>query len=87
MLFCGEHPRTSPAVFFSMMWGLGAGGVFTRCFGLRPREGPMAGPLGNAARRVCVGGRNGKEEGGGRMGTRGEDIRVRGFILFYSAKI
>ena len=29
--------------------GLGAGGVFIRCFGLRPREGPMAGPLGNAA--------------------------------------
>ena len=28
--------------------GLGAGGVFTRCFGLGPGEGPMAGPLGNA---------------------------------------
>lgn len=27
---------------------LGAGGVFTRCLGLRPRDCPMAGPLGNA---------------------------------------
>ena len=44
MLFCGDHPRTSRAVFFSMMWGLGAGGVFTRCFGLRAREGLWQAP-------------------------------------------
>ena len=65
MLFCGDHPRTSTAVFFSMMWGLGAGGVFTRCFGLRPREGPMAGPLGNAP-RGGLGGRKRGEGGRGR---------------------
>ena len=64
---------------------LGAGNLFTRCLGLRPREGPMARPLANAARKGL--GRRKKEEGGGRIGTRGEDIRVRGFILFYADKI
>ena len=46
---------------------LGAGGVFTRCLGLRPRDCPMAGPLGNAP----DGGPGGRE-----------GIRVRGFVLF-----
>ena len=40
--------------------GLGAGGVFTRCFGPRSREDSMAGPLGNGAE-----GGPGGEEGGG----------------------
>ena len=40
--------------------GLGAGGVFTRCFGPRSREDSMAGPLGN-----CAEGGPGGEEGGG----------------------
>ena len=46
--------------------GLGAGGVFTRCFGLRPRDCPMAGPLedapeggpggerGDSGSRICL---------------------------------
>ena len=45
--------------------GLGAGGVFTRCFGLQPREGPMAGPLGKRGRGGRVG------ENGGRAGAFG----------------
>ena len=45
--------------------GLGAGGVFIRCFGLRPREGPMAGPLGNAP-EGGLGGRKRGEGGSGR---------------------
>ena len=40
--------------------GLGAGGVFTRCFGPRSREDSMVGPLGNGAE-----GGPGGEEGGG----------------------
>ena len=44
------------------VWGPG---VFTRCFGLRPREGPMAGPLGNAP-RGGLGGRKRGEGGRGR---------------------
>ena len=39
--------------------GLGAGGVFTRCFGPRSREDSMAGPLGNGAE----GGPGGKKGG------------------------
>ena len=34
--------------------GLGAWGVFTRCFGLQPREGPMAGPRGHSDSRICL---------------------------------
>jgi hypothetical protein len=57
---------------------LGTGDLFTRCFGLRPREGPMAGPLGNAARRGLGARKKGEggrgradgNEGGGHSGSR-----------------
>ena len=47
--------------------GLGAGGVFTRCFGPRSREDSMAGPLGNGAE----GGPGGEEGGGVPKGVQG----------------
>ena len=67
--------------------GLGAGGVFTRCFGPRSREDSMAGPLGNGAE----GGPGGEEGGGvpkGVQGGRGgggggKGIRVRGLSCFW----
>ena len=57
--------------------GLGAGGVFTRCFGPRSREDSMAGPLGNGAEGGPGGeeGRRGAEAGRG--GRRGEGRGVR----------
>ena len=55
------------------VWGPG---VFTRCFGLRPREGPMAGPLGNAPR----GGLGGRKRGeGGRGRADGNEGGAFGF--------
>ena len=48
--------------------GLGAGGVFTRCFGPRPREDSMAGPLGNGAEGGPGGGKKGE---GCRRGSKG----------------
>ena len=69
--------------------GLGAGGMFTRCFGPRPREGSMAGPLGNGAEGVRGGGKKGggvpKGVQGGRRGEGGGGgggIRVRGLSCF-----
>ena len=82
-----EAIRPQNAVPFSRMrsegfpfncGGLGAGGVFTRCFGLRPREGPMAGPLGNGAEGGPGGGRGGEGGGGG------GGIRVRGLSCFFA---
>ena len=57
--------------------GLGAGGVFTRCFGPRPREDSMAGPLGNGAEGGPGGeeGRRGAEAGRGGDGGRGRGVR------------
>ena len=72
-----EAIRPQNAVPFSRMrsegfpfncGGLGAGGVFTRCFGPRSREDSMAGPLGKGAEGGPVGG---EEEGRGAEGGPG----------------
>ena len=61
--------------------GLGAGGVFTRCFGLRPREGPMAGPLGNAPERGPGGRKRGGRADGNEGGHSGSRICL---VLFFT---
>ena len=75
--------------------GLGAGGMFTRCFGPRPREGSMAGPLGNGAEGVRGGGEEGGrgaeggpggETGGGGWGWRGHS-GSRIVLFFDFAKV
>ena len=58
--------------------GLGAGGVFTRCFGPRSREDSMAGPLGNGAE----GGPGAGRRVGGGWGWRGHSgSRI---VLFFN---
>ena len=66
--------------------GLGAGGVFTGCFGPRPREDSMAGPLGNGAEGGPGGGKKGggvpKGSKGGKDGGRGRGVGVAGAFGF-----